>query len=90
MMLLPTANKTKMVKLLRAKGYDIPSSRQAYFEKLGRADSRTFTLEWLDSEKRRRVAFYSGCAGRPYLSVGKEWTWLTMAEVIELGLVEEK
>lgn len=90
MKLLPTANKTKMVKLLRAKGYDIPSSRQACFEKLGRGNTRTFCLEWLDSQKQRRGAFYSGCAGRPYLSVGKEWTWLTMAEVIELGLVEEK
>ena len=83
MILLPTANKTKLVRLLRAKGYDVPSGRQARFDKHG----RTYALEWMDSEKRRRLAFYSGCAGRPYLSVGKEWTWLTMAEVIQFELV---
>ena len=90
MILLPTANKTKLVKLLRAKGYDIPSGRQARFNRQVRGNARTFVLEWIDGEKRRRLAFYSGFAGRPYLSVGKEWIWLTMAEVIQFGLVEEK
>ena len=90
MTLLPTANKTKLVKLLRAKGYDVPSGRDARFDRLGRGSARTYVLEWVDSEKRRRLAFYSGCAGRPYLSVGKEWTWLTMSEVIHFGLVEEQ
>ena len=88
MTLLPTANKTKLVKLLRAKGYDVPSGRDARFGRLGRGRIRTYVLEWVDGEKRRRLAFYSGCGGRPYLSVGKEWTWLTMAEVIQFGLVE--
>lgn len=90
MKLLPTANKTKMVKLLRAKGYDVPSVRKACFDKLGRGNSRTYVLDWVDGQKKRQRAFYSGCTGRPYLSVGEQWTWLTMAEVIELGLVEEK
>ena len=87
MTLLPTANKTKMVKLLRAKGYNVPSGRDANFDRSGVC---TYVLEWVDSEKRRRLAFYSVCAGRPFLSVGKEWTWLTMAEVIQFGLVEEQ
>lgn len=90
MTLLPTANKTKLVKLLRAKDYDVPSGRQARFDRQGRGNARTFVLEWTDSEQRRRLAFYFGCAGRPYLSVGKEWTWLTMAEVIQFGLVKEQ
>lgn len=90
MTLLPTANKTKLVKLLRAKGYDVPSGRQARFDRHIRGNARTFVLEWIDSEKRRRLAFYSGCAGQPYLSVGKKWTWLTMAEVIQFGLAEEQ
>ena len=90
MTLLPTANKTKLVKLLRAKGYDVPSGRDAFFARQGRGKARTYVLQWMDSKKQMRLAFYSGCAGRPYLSVGKEWTWLTMAEVIHFGLVEEK
>lgn len=88
--IFPRATKTSLVKLLRAKGYDVPSSRQAYFDKLGRGNAITYVLEWVDSQKRRQRAFYSGCAGRPYLSVGKEWTWLTMAEVIQFGLYKDK
>lgn len=88
--ILPRATKTGLVKLLRANGYDVPSGRQAYFDKIGRGKSITYVLEWMDSQKRRRRAFFSGCAGRPFLSVDKEWTWLTMAEVIQFGLYKEK
>lgn len=84
--LLPTATKTKLAKLIRSKGYDIPSIRQAHFDKLSRG---TFTLEWTDSSNAFRRAFYSGCAGRPYLQVGEEWIWLTMSEALQFGLVEK-
>lgn len=90
MMLLPTANKTKLVKLLRAKGYNVPSVRKACFDKLEWGNSRTYVLDWVDGQRKRQRAFYSGCAGRPYLSVGEKWIWLTMAEVIQFGLVTEK
>ena len=86
-MLLPKANKTSLVKLVRSKGYDVPSIRQAQFSG-GR--SRAYWLGWVDSEKKSHVAYYSGCAGRPVLQVDKTWLDLSMAEVIHFGLVEQK
>lgn len=85
-MLLPTANKTKMVKLLRAKGYDVPSIYQAVFERHGHA----FWLSWRDKRNFSHSAYYSGAGGRPVLQVDKTWLDLTMAEVIQFGLVEDK
>ena len=87
MKLLPTANKSKLVKLLRHKGYDVPGLHSVYFEKISR---HTFFLEWVDRQKHRRLVFYSDFIGRPYLQVDDTWIWLTMTEVISFGLVAEK
>ena len=87
MKLLPTVNKSKLVKLLRHKGYDVPGLHSVHFEKLTR---HIFLLEWVDRRKQPRRAVYFACAGRPYLKVGEDQDWLTMAEVISFGLVEEK
>ena len=84
--ILPRATKTSLVKLVRAKGYDVPSIYQAAFEQHG----RTFWLRWFDKEEVSHFAFYSWSAGRPDLQVDETWFDLTMAEVIEFGLYEEK
>lgn len=84
--ILPRATKSSLVKLIRAKGYDVPSIYQAAFEQHG----RTFWLRWIDKEKVPHSAYYSGAAGRPVLQVDKTWLDLTMAEVIHFGLCEEK
>lgn len=87
-MLFPKATKTSLVKLIRSKGYEVPSIRQAMFSGGGRG--RAYWLNWDDSKKLHHVAYYTGCAGRPVLQVDKTWLDLTMAEVIHFGLVEEK
>lgn len=84
-MLLPKANKTNLAKLIRSKGFTITSVYQATFSKCGRA----YWLRWQDTDNVPHSAYYSGAAGRPVLQVDKQWLDLTMAEVIQFGLVEE-
>lgn len=85
-MLFPKANKTNLAKLVREKGYDIPSIRQAYFTNYG----RSYFLRWQDADLASHVAYYTGSAGRPVLQVDKEWYSLAMEEVIRFGLIEER
>ncbi len=84
--ILPKATKTGLVKLIRVRGYEVPSIYQAVFERHGRA----FWLHWRDKENIPHMAYYSAAAGRPVLQVDKELLDLTMAEVIQFGLYEEK
>ena len=84
--ILPRATKSSMVKLIRSKGYDVPSIYQAIFSRTGRA----FWLRWVDKNKAPHSAYYTGAGGRPVLQVDKTWIDLTMAEVIQFGLYEEK
>ena len=85
-MLYPKANKTSLAKLIRAKGHEIPSIRNAVFETHGRA----FWLKWHGPTHELHCAYYTGAGGRPVLQVDRTWHDLTMAEVIQYGLVEEK
>ena len=87
-MLLPRATKTSLTKLIRSKGYAVPSIRQAAF--CGGGCSRSYWLRWEDAQGMLHQAWYSAAAGRPVLQVDKDWVDLTMAEVIHFGLVEEK
>ena len=87
-MLLPRATKTSLTKLVRSKGYVVPSIRQAVFYGGGR--SRSYWLHWWGEDGVPHCAWYSAAAGRPVLQVDKDWIDLTMAEVIHFGLVEEK
>lgn len=80
------ATKSSLVKLIRAKGYDVPSIYQAVFERC----RRTFCLRWMDKGKVPHLAYYSGADRRPVLLIDKKWIDLTMAEVIQFGLYEEK
>lgn len=84
--ILPKATKSSMVKLIRSKGYDVPSMYQAVFERHG----RTFWLRWADRGRVPHSAYYTGAGGRPVLQVDKTWIDLTMAEVIQFDLCEEK
>lgn len=88
MVLLPKATKTSLVKLVRSKGYEVPSIRDAMFSTCGR--SRGFFLDWAPKDGEWHHAYYTGTGGRPVLSVDGEWLELTMAEVIHFGLVEKK
>ena len=84
--ILPKATKSSLVKLIRAKGYDVPSLYQATFERV----RHTFWLRWRDKAGVPHSAYYTGAGGRPVLQVDKTWIDLTMAEVIQFGLYEEK
>lgn len=84
--ILPRATKSSMVKLIRSKGYDVPSIYQAIFSRTG----YTFWLRWVDKAKVSHSAYYTGAGGRPVLQVDKTWIDITMAEVIQFGLCEEK
>ena len=81
------ATKTGFAKLLRSRGMDIPSIRSAWFSRfLG-----TAWLEWLDIAGNRRKATLTAAAGRPiyWVDCGPAEE-LSMAEVIQYGLYEEK
>lgn len=83
--ILPRATKTKLVKLLRAKGYDVPSIRQVVFDR----QHLVFVLYWKNKEEIPHWAYYA-CTGVPTLQVDRAWIELTMAEVIQFGLYKEK
>lgn len=88
MKLLPIANKTKLVKLLRARGYDVPSIYDAFFDRDRRIGY--FYLQWYDKGGARHSAHYFFALGMPTLRVDTEYTDLSMAEVIQFGLVAKK
>lgn len=85
-MILPRATKTSLVKLLQDKGYDIPSIYRVTFSSCRRA----YFVRWVDSNDAYHMAYYSTVAGKPILQVDKAWIDLTMAEVIQYGLFEQK
>lgn len=85
MALYPRATKTGLAKLVRSKGFTIPSIRQARLSKCG----RSYWLRWVTADKTSHQAYYTAAAGKPVLQVDAQWFNLTMAEVIQFGLVEE-
>lgn len=82
----PDATKTKMIKLLRDKGCDIPSVRQAAFTKV----NYSFWLRWKDSKGKEHAAYYTGSAGRPVLQIDTAWVPFTLAQAQEYEMVKEK
>lgn len=83
--ILPRATKSSLVKLIRAKGYDVPSIYQAVFERC----RHTFWLHWRDKEGIHHWAYYTWTGG-PALQIDETWIELTVAEVIHFGLYDEK
>ena len=86
--ILPRATKTSLVKLLRARGYDVPSIQAASFDQDRRIGY--FFLHWYDKGGVRHYAHYFSALGMPMLLVDTEYTDLSMAEVIRFGLYREK
>lgn len=86
MSLMPRATKLKLARLVRSKGYVIPSVYNTSFQKVG----FSFWLKWRDKENELFTAYYSAVAGKPFLSVNGKHFDLTLAEVIRFDLVQEK
>ena len=83
-------NKTKLVRLVRAKGMSPP--RTACFSKAFR--SRGWWLEWVDSEGASCRVYLSVFMGRPTLGVtaGQQWSChtLTLGELQKCRLLQIK
>lgn len=85
MNLYPIANKTNLVKMLRKKGQDIPSLRDAALSKVG----RSYFLRWADTKGERHIAYYTAAGGRPVLQVDNDWLQISLVDMIHYKLVEE-
>lgn len=86
MALYPRATKTSLAKLIRSKGFTIPSIRKVCLSHF----RRSYWLHWVDKDGQSFHAYYTAAAEKPVLQVNEQWVNLTMAEVIHFGLVEEK
>ncbi|MDD5937502.1 MAG: hypothetical protein PUC36_00585 [Clostridiales bacterium] len=86
MALYPRATKTSLARLIRSKGFTIPSIRQACLTHFG----RSYWLHWVAADGSSFHAYYTAAAGKPVLQVNEQWINLTMAEVIHFELVEER
>jgi hypothetical protein len=80
----PHATKNKMMKLLRAKGYNIPNIRDSQFEK----HKIAFWLRWRDEQNEIHTAYYSTVAGRLVLGVDNKFERLSLAEATEQGMIK--
>ncbi len=84
------ANKTKMVRLLCAKGYR-PTVRGAHFEKVG-PKHLSFLLTWMQSEGWHQ-AYLTAVAGRPYCEVstadGKKMVLITFADLHDFDMIRK-
>lgn len=86
------ANKTKMVNLIRAKGYR-PTIKRARYEKAFRA--RSFWLTWLESDGLYEALLMTA-GGRTYLRITNKTTdeekmiHIPLAELVKYDLVEVK
>ena len=86
MAIYPYANKTRLVKLLRDLGHDIPSIRRAEFSSF----HRTYWLAWEDSAGKWHKASYLAATYGPVLIVDRKTTELALSTVKQYGLTEEK
>lgn len=86
MALYPRATKTGLVRLLKARGLDIPKAYETEFSRIGRA----YWLRWADKQGIAHSAYYSAAGGLPVLSIDKQFADITLGEVIGFGLYEEK
>ncbi len=86
-----SANKTKMVRLLRSKGYH-PTIRGARFERIG-PQHLSFRLTWMQPEGQYQ-AYLTAVGGRPYCEVStadrKVTVLVTFDDLREYGLIQEK
>lgn len=81
------ATKTSLTKCLRFKGYDIPSSRDAY---LHRHQSKFwYSFNWRDSSGQCHFAEYTVWDGRPALCVDNDQVPITTEEAERYGLIRQ-
>lgn len=89
-MLLLTANKKKMLTLVKAKGYT--PTRKVQLVKGYR--SRHWWLEWIAADGTFYSALLDTAAGRAFLGMRIDEKWecheLTLNELREFGMVEER
>lgn len=85
-MKVPHANKTRMVRLLRRFGFDVPNSRRAQFSKY----KTSYWLDYEDSSGAWHKATYSSAGGRAFLMVDQQSQRVPMEVVVELGLYRIK
>lgn len=78
------ANKSGLVKLLRARGCDIPSLRCAGFEALWQG----MALSWADQSGKCRTAYLYGGTASPCLQIGSSVEPVTVDELSRFGLIE--
>lgn len=87
---LLAVNKTKLVRLLRSKGYH-PTIRGARFEKIG-PRHLSFRLTWMQPEGQYQ-AYLTAVAGRPYCEVstadGKVTVLVTFADLHDLDMIRK-
>lgn len=85
-----TANKTKLVKLLRANGYH-PTVHRAQFEKHTLSRSRSYWLAWLQSDG-LYTALLSTAGGAAFLRIthgdAQHFIQLSMSELDKFDLKE--
>ena len=80
------ATKTSLTKVLRAKGQDIPSSRQAYFSRIR---GRGYSLAWRDSDGQQHYASYTLWGYGPALYVDTVPLRITTEEAESYGLIRQ-
>ena len=75
--ILPQANKTKMIRVLRDRGFDVANSRKAEFSSY----RTSFWLDYEDSTGAWHRATYSAAAGRPFFMVDRNCIDFSMDDV---------
>lgn len=80
----PKPNKTGLVYLLRAKGYDVPSIRAASFDVRWQA----MALGWADRSGKYRTAYLYLSTVRPVLQIGRRTEEVTAEELERFCLIE--
>lgn len=84
--MIPKANKTGLVYLLRARGYDVPSIGAAAFEPLWQG----MALYWGDRAGKPHTAYLYMGTVEPVLQIGSRTEEVTAEELERFGLVEDK
>lgn len=82
----PKPNKTGLVYLLRARGYDVPSVRGANFEALWQG----LALYWGDRAGKFHTAYLYMGTVHPVLQIGSRTEEITLEELERFDLIEQE
>lgn len=84
--MIPKPNKTGLVYLLRAKGYEVPSIGVATFEPLWQG----MALYWGDRDGKSHTAYLYMSTVEPVLQIGSRTEEVTTEELERFGLIERE